>query len=434
MSHDRARALERVAAFPLLEALFGRRSRRFGRGLSIPSGPLAYTSRHAPQPLDEDERLLLIAIGAGVSGYNLGLPHRTSSGPDAGACHYPVRPVGRTYPSGAATLGSELLVTDDSGTYITRLRDVDARAIREHRTPSGGLDLSGALRHVREHLVRLSDRRVQVPNEYPHVGSHNQWVANQPGSTLFVPVADQAETLLNLLWIYAGEGAPIEDGQGRYLGAPGPLLERGLLRAERAVPLAEVEAVAVKHTTAELTIVAYNIQLGLQALGLGGWMYTGIHAGSLLGAHAAQGIAGFGFRCAPPQRGEEPRPLGLDGVFEPLVPPYVSDMTEAVRRFHARKFGPGGNYDPERPDPYRDGRAVKAGITPPPAEVLAYLERLARDIHDQHGRFPASISAVNAAIYAQAQHIDLAFYDRHYAKGAYLATHAEHQSTWHDDD
>jgi hypothetical protein len=244
-----ASSLRELQAFPLVEALLGRRSRRFGLGMSIPSGPLAYTSRQPPQPLSEVERLLLVALGAGVTGWNLGIPH--SRGPEGRGCDYALRPAGRSYPSGAATYGSELLITDDSGSYITRLRDFVPTAIRQHREATGqSSSVEQALEQVRSHLVRLSDTRVELPREYPHIGTHNQWVANQPGSTLFVPVADQAETLLNLLWIYTGEGSPIVDvSQGRLLGSPERLLAAGRLHRERAVSLAEVESVAVKHTT-----------------------------------------------------------------------------------------------------------------------------------------------------------------------------------------
>jgi len=44
-------ALRELEDFPLVEALFGRRSRRFARGGEIPDGPLAYRSRHEPVPL-----------------------------------------------------------------------------------------------------------------------------------------------------------------------------------------------------------------------------------------------------------------------------------------------------------------------------------------------------------------------------------------------
>src|ERR671939_1640685 len=51
-------ALQHLAEFPLLDAIFGRRSRRFPLGGEIPDGVLAYRSRHAPLPLTELERLL----------------------------------------------------------------------------------------------------------------------------------------------------------------------------------------------------------------------------------------------------------------------------------------------------------------------------------------------------------------------------------------
>jgi hypothetical protein len=37
-----------LAGYPLLDALRGRRSRRFGMGMKIPEGPFAYESRHEP--------------------------------------------------------------------------------------------------------------------------------------------------------------------------------------------------------------------------------------------------------------------------------------------------------------------------------------------------------------------------------------------------
>jgi hypothetical protein len=51
--------LQQVLEFPLVSGLFGRRSRRFGYGMSIPSGPLAYTSQHEPLALCDLEQALL---------------------------------------------------------------------------------------------------------------------------------------------------------------------------------------------------------------------------------------------------------------------------------------------------------------------------------------------------------------------------------------
>src|SRR5690606_38526754 len=68
-------ALEEALRFPLFSALFGRRSRRFGWGMEIPRGPLAFRSEKPPTPLDDLERSLLIAAGLGVSGWHFGIPY-----------------------------------------------------------------------------------------------------------------------------------------------------------------------------------------------------------------------------------------------------------------------------------------------------------------------------------------------------------------------
>jgi hypothetical protein len=416
-------ALRALATFPLLEALFGRRSRRFGVGMRIPGGPFAYASRHPPQPLSETERLLLVAVGAGISGWNFGIPWTESGAPDAG-CNYPTRPIGRTFPSGAATHGSELLINDDSGAWITRFRDLDADAIRMFEAAP---DLPRLIAFLRPHIHRVHDRRVALPPEWPHVSAHNRWVANQPGTTLFV--------LLNLLWIVTGEGVPIGDpASGRLLGDAETMIAAGRLHSERTQPLPALEGKSVGSTTAELSIAAYNIHLVLQAMGLGGWLFSGLNATSLLGGFADQGVPGFGFRFARPAAGGVPIPLGLDGLFEPLVPPYVADMHEAVRRFAARKFGPGGIYDPQRPGPFREAEAIKGGIDRYDAAFVTYLGTLAQDILDRFGNFPATVPAVHLTPVTQAQHIDLDYYNRFFRPGAYLPTHANHQSTWHVDD
>lgn len=49
-------ALTDLFSYPLLEAIFGRRSRRFGLGIEIPSGPLKFTSKADPLPLSELEQ------------------------------------------------------------------------------------------------------------------------------------------------------------------------------------------------------------------------------------------------------------------------------------------------------------------------------------------------------------------------------------------
>ena len=63
--------LDLAWSYPLFEALYGRRSRRFGLGFEMPEGPFRYKSAHAPVPLSEIEEALLVGAGAGFSGLAL---------------------------------------------------------------------------------------------------------------------------------------------------------------------------------------------------------------------------------------------------------------------------------------------------------------------------------------------------------------------------
>jgi hypothetical protein len=425
------RAIESLQEFSLLQALFGRRSRRFGVGMEIPDGPLAYKSAHPPQALSEFERTLLIVAGAGISGLNFGIPFSPSMNEGAG-CNYTVRPIGRTYPSGAATYGSEMVIVDDSGIYITKFRELDASRIQEYQ---GADDIERLMAWLKTYIIKISDQRLDLPAEAPHISAHNRWVANRPGTTLFFPISDQVDSLMNHLWIRTSEGYAIKDHvTGRILGKPDALVKAGKMDLSRAVPLSLFEGNSRNSTTAELSITSYNIQLLMQAMGLGGWLFSGINMPSLFGAFKDQGIEGFGFRFQRNDKWLQPNPVGLDGIFEPLIPPYVSDMYEAVRKFADRKFGARGNHHPERFGPYQDNQGIKSQAQRPSPEFIEYLGSLAQDIYDTYGKFPATIPSIGLAAYTQAHHIDMDFYDKFYGDGAYLETHVNHQKIWHAED
>jgi len=60
--------LDQAWSYPLFEAIYGRRSRRFGLGFEMPEGPFRYKSAHAAVPLTELEEALLAGAGAGFTG------------------------------------------------------------------------------------------------------------------------------------------------------------------------------------------------------------------------------------------------------------------------------------------------------------------------------------------------------------------------------
>jgi hypothetical protein len=429
---SRNRPIEDLLRYPLFEALFGRRARRFGLGMKIPDGPLAFTSRHAPQPLSELERSVLLAAATGVTGWNFGVPF----GPDRPRehAHYTVRFTGRTMPTAGGFGTPIILTTDDSGTYVTNTRDLRPERIREMRDGIAD-DAERIVAVTREHTQKLSDRRLDLPASPPHMLEPNLWMANAPGTTLFMPIGDASEQALALLAIAIGNRSVIMDDEvGTMAGDLEPFVRSGLLDADKRVPLSVLQQMAYEANCAELAFMGHNVVLTLQAMGLGGLYFNGLNRWSILGAFADKGIEGLGFRFLRDPRWTMPNPVGLDGVYEALCPPYHADMRAAVEAFVARKFGPGGAYDPSTPGPWKRTADVKGSVTPYDEAFVSCLSEVAQYIHDKYGKFPGTFTTIVLTGYVQAVHLDTEFYDAHYEPGAYLRAHAEHMRRWHGKD
>jgi hypothetical protein len=420
--------LRALQQFPLMQAIFGRRARRFGLGMEIPSGPLAFRSRRPPEPLSELEKAILIAAGTGVSGWSFGVPFGPARASEHG--QFTQRFTGRTVPT-AAGLGTPVLFhTDDDGTWLTNTRDVRPSRMQELHAVDD--DMARVLAVCREHTVRLSDSRLDLPAAPGHMMEPNFWMANARGSTLFMPVGDASEQLLGILAIFLANGYVIRDDLAdRPAGDLAPFIRSGLLNADRVFPLSVLELGAYEANTMELAFMGHNIVLTLQAMGLGGLFFNGVNRWSVLGAAADRGVHGLGFRFVTDERWTTPNPVGLEGHFEALCPPFQPDMRAAVETFARRRFGKGGAYDRSTPGPWKDSEAVKASVTPYSEEFMDCMGTIAQYIFDTHGRFPATMPTMALTGYVQAHHIDTDFYDEHYAPGAYLGTHSAHMERWH---
>jgi hypothetical protein len=117
--------LDKVWEYPLFEALFGRRSRRFGLGFEMTDGPFKYKSQRASLPLSDIEEALLIGAGVGFSGIALWdqsrpLPYRASDG--------------RTFPSTSRGRRTAVFFTNDQGVYVIDPSAPSASKLREIET------------------------------------------------------------------------------------------------------------------------------------------------------------------------------------------------------------------------------------------------------------------------------------------------------------
>ena len=418
------RGLIEAVNFPLIDAIHGRRSRRFARGTSIPDGPLAYKSKHDPTPLSELQQLLLLTAVSGNTGWSNLIPYNRNYLPHIP--NYAAAAGGRSFPSAAGFHTSELFYTDDDGVYFFPTRDMAATATQ---TADGDIDLNGYLDQHKSRIVKLADGRLSTPPLPQHMEMHNDWCANVAGSTLIIPVADLAQhTILNLCYLVQSGACIFDDINKR----PIPGIERfkKMVDIENAYPLSYIDQIGLTEVTVEVSTACYAGSLMLQAMGLGGWMYGGINPFSLLGASGDPDVPGLGFRFETYPGQHLPHVTGLEGIFEGHCPPHFRDMRAAVEAVVARKYGEGGPFHSQTEGPYETNATVRGSAAPTSEAFISCVTLMAQYIHDQFGRFPATVPAIFTMMYLQAHCLDTDFYDAHFGPNSYLSTHAEHDKNW----
>jgi hypothetical protein len=173
------------------------------------------------------------------------------------------------------------------------------------------------------------------------------------------------------------------------------------------------------------------MNLAVQALGLGGWAFTGFLPHHVLGADPAH--RGLGFRFVTPEHtprhASKPVPVGRDGVLEALCPPYVADMGEAVDGYletWSAASGKASAFD-------RADEVMRARPLPTP-ETVEIVKAFCTYVHETYGRFPAFIDPMFVRLVFQAHHLDVDFYDQKYRGDALTGRHREHLARWHSGD
>src|SRR3712207_3558225 len=197
--HPSSRAVsEQLAQQPLLDALIERRSRRFGQGMNLNGGPLAYDSARAPQPLTVEEEAALAFAGCGITGPVVAdLPYDSGAAREAGGGNIMINLVGRTVASGDGVHAVALFVINDEGAWmLKRPQDYPRTEIAELARAARERELVALYERGR---VRIADGRPDVPRELPFVMPFNKWAANVPGTTYFLPVNEFSAFYINVL-------------------------------------------------------------------------------------------------------------------------------------------------------------------------------------------------------------------------------------------
>ncbi len=421
-------------SYPLLTALRERRSRRFGLGMKIPSGPLAYESRHKPRPLTEEEEAALVFAACGITGHALAdLCYAKDGGGSIMAGL-----VARTIASGDGLQTVSLVVTNDNATYLIRKpRELPAGEIPEliqlgHRGEFGEL--------YRRCRVKIKDGRATTPTEPLFNINANRWSAHAPGTSYFLPVNDVTFMYVNGLLEILNEhtGAFILDERNNFLPAGLAKFARdhgGHLECDphkgRVATIRQVEQFVTEFVTIEQGMMLQNLGLMAQALGLGGFPNFANHefawlqalgfrmeqmpANRYVGAGRLPSLAMKFLKRNP----NIPYAVGLERngevLLKPFCPPYYKAMGDAVRAVAEVKFGASGIFrSAGQGSAWQNHGEVVEQIPATGEAAIAATIAYCEYVWNRYGRFPAHLTPYRTVLGFQAVHLDVEFYDKFY--------------------
>lgn len=438
--HSTPEPEKQLAHYSLLDALLARRSRRFGKGMRLNGGPLAYASMHEPAPLSPAEEAVLAFAACGITGYTMAeLPYDSGNSPEAGDGNIIVNFVGRTvFSADAAHLVSVFVFNDDGVWLLKRPQDYPRLEVPE-------LVKAAREQHWQDlytkSRVRIADRRLNVPREIPFMPPFNKWSANVAGTTYFLPIAELSGLFINLLLAAFSEEVAyfIVDernnfqpaGLAKFARSKGGFLHDNIAD-DRVVPVSYIDTWMYEFAAVEQGAMLQNLALVAAALGLGGFPH--------LASHPFGWFQALGFRmtdipfsrtvgAGPVMKGllqvlkkdiPVPTAVGLerDGevLLKPYCPPYYRNMEEAVLAFVDYKYaqGRGTLRDGGAASSWLDGATVQAGIPRYSDKAIAATIACCDCIYTRYGRIPATNGPFRTLMAYQAHHLDAAFYQKFY--------------------
>jgi hypothetical protein len=437
-----SKGFQDALAYPFWSALFHRRSRRICKGIrQVKAGSHSYRSTEQPQPLSPLEEAMLIAV-TGVTGINL--PDRPfqddQDQPILGTPNLSF--TGRAAGSTDNCQATSFFLINDAGTYFLRkLKPEEVQA-------EAPLTANEMIRRGELAKVRILDKRLDFPRHFPYYLDSNRFLSNLEGSTMFLPIVDMTRQYINaLMYVLTepdGYRPVLVDDRNFYLPAGvRRWIKSGFLNNDLKISLG---ALGPMRTQVEADLLLQNLILALQAMGLGGWIHAAIGPPYLLGhPYFAKETKGLAFHHVVPRSffllellrwGSilpiiRANPVGLDGVFEAMCPPYYPDMSAAVDAVVAEKqrlYADRAFFDKAFKT---DGDRFCDEVPFYKPEVIACTKDICNYIIEMHGRFPAHVDAMYVpGVWLQAHHLDLAYYDQLFREG-YTETQARHQERWH---
>src|SRR5688572_16811610 len=198
--------LEELFQYPFMSALTERRTRRVAQGVSIDAEGLSWQSKNPPSPLSKlEEAVLIVSLGVtGVSTHDgpLKIP---GGGTELGSPFLNV--VARTGSSADNCQATHFFMINDEGIWLLKQPRGQAALAELKDLPPRWADWKEAdwIAAAGAAKVKVSDRRMEYPREYPYYLGWNKQMSNRPGTTLFLPLVDCTWQYINAILILATE-------------------------------------------------------------------------------------------------------------------------------------------------------------------------------------------------------------------------------------
>jgi hypothetical protein len=472
---SRSSGIAALFQYPLMSALFDRRTRRIARGTSVLANGLSHTSTNAPAPLSAlEEAVLIVSTGLTGSVTHDGPLQIPTGGNELGTPF--VNALGRAASSPDNSQATSFFMINDEGIFLLKQLEGEEALNMLGGLPPDKADWADSdwLAAASAVKVKLYDQRLEFPRQFPYYLGWNKQISNRPGTTIFLPVVDctrgYMNIILNLLtepdgqrplfmddWqtfkpadvVEAVEWAGVELG---FAGSNSKVpyeIPGGLSRAQDkfvnaniALPLGLASTMRVNY---EAFFLLQNLMLVGQGMGLGGWVHASVAPPYVLERDPSRQFFGLGFRMQPgkswpdtgwpPVPASQPNPVGIDGVLQGLCPPYVSSMDDAVDQLLAEKYGPSGMYGDVNvfKRPYLSEALAQdylKNASHYSDQAVAYAKQICGYIFDTYGRFPAHCDAFHVpGIWLQFSHLELEYYEKYYNADQF-ARQSEHGEMW----
>jgi hypothetical protein len=435
------------------------RSRRVAKGYSIDSGKpetrtssgntihqntsaLTFQSDHEPVPLTDLEEAILAWAACGPNGmvhWDIGVH---------GGFHELTWIAGRTAASPGNSSATDLVIIKDEGVFVYK-PDQEREKIREIE---GEDDYDKVLRWHEEYTTKISDHRpnfdwgTRVPGcPNASLAGPYQYNLNREGTTWFLPIVDVGYLYFSILLNFfdawhltfiddkTGEPAGVEQWVGEGMG-------------EFPVTISQYEWFIFQEEQFPTGLMAMNLRLAAEAMGLGNWTFGGYFDDVLMGAFP-QVTPGLGFTHealnpkAPPSGAL--KTFGVEDVKESIyVPgPRYRNGQEVIDQMLADKYSRGrtmskgdDNYMLTHDGPFKRD-VVREIVNDPHVQVSDWAREAAIAYVDYcvetYGQCPVNYNPLQCALSVVVHHVDDAFYEQFYSGSTSTPQIRDHMSHWH---